>query len=513
MYKDILNLNATTKSILKNPDTKNSLAYSNSILRKDPTKVNTEGIGLNPNVPLEDEYIQNLQKQIHFMDLEIKLMKEKQVQEEALGGNYNFAKMGLNDGKPPVDHIMMTTNKLKQMKIDLTKQTNLLDQELLKQKEQNTIALAKLKNLEGHVADYDAKLGKTLSENGEAITLMRTKLLTEKQQKEDLEIETMKLKKILDKILDDNARLRKETELRKLHEDLTKKAFEEDEKMDHETAEAKNKFIDELQIQKANLFVVLEKNPILQDLRKENEELQKKAKELEAKLDRTKYKVLETETLEALSLKKKEEDQEIKKKLQADLDKWKEQLDDTKKSNKLKIDRKLRETESPVIKELQADLMKERHELADLKTKLANIDRQETDYIIDQANRTRYKVSLEKKKEENEKVRKELNEKIKELDPEVNDLQFVVEDLRHKNVEAREARTKLQSKLKEVEEENITLLTRFQFLQKNINLEEDMKKFNIEELRGLIQTNQTVNETIADFMGKWDTLRKFSKMP
>jgi len=45
-----------------------------AILRKDPAKVNIEGIGLNPNIQLEDEYIANLQKQIHFMDLEIKLM-------------------------------------------------------------------------------------------------------------------------------------------------------------------------------------------------------------------------------------------------------------------------------------------------------------------------------------------------------------------------------------------------------------------------------------------------------
>lgn len=48
--------------------------HLDSILRKDPGRVTAEGIGLNPNVPLEDEYIQNLQKQIHFMDLEIKLM-------------------------------------------------------------------------------------------------------------------------------------------------------------------------------------------------------------------------------------------------------------------------------------------------------------------------------------------------------------------------------------------------------------------------------------------------------
>jgi len=184
MYQDVLNLNKTTKSILKNPDPKSSLAFSNSILRKDPAKVNTEGIGLNPNVALEDEYIQNLQKQIHFMDLEIKLMKEKQAQEEALGGNYQFAKIGLTDGKPPTDHIMTATSKLKQMRDDLARQINLLEQELMKQREDNTISGAKVANLERHIKDYDEKLTKILAENTEALNTIRTKLMIEKKQKD-----------------------------------------------------------------------------------------------------------------------------------------------------------------------------------------------------------------------------------------------------------------------------------------------------------------------------------------
>jgi len=31
----------------------------------------TQGLGFNPNVRIEDEYVDNLMKQIHFMNLEI----------------------------------------------------------------------------------------------------------------------------------------------------------------------------------------------------------------------------------------------------------------------------------------------------------------------------------------------------------------------------------------------------------------------------------------------------------
>jgi len=195
------------------------------------------------------------------------------------------------------------------------------------------------------------------------------------------------------------------------------------------------------------------------------------------------------------------------------LDKWKDQFDETLKSNELKIERKLREAESAQIKELQAELLKEKHELLDLQSKLQAIDKRETEYIIDQANRTRYKKSLEAKKKVNEEMKKAILDEIQLIEPTENDLEDKVGKLKLQNIEAREARAKLQKKLMEVEEENVILLSKFQFLQHNIKLEDDMKKFNVEELKNVIQTNQTVNETIKDFMDKWDSLRKFSKMP
>ena len=43
-------------------------------MRKDPTNITNEGLGLNPNINVEDEYIENLLKQVHFLGLEINLM-------------------------------------------------------------------------------------------------------------------------------------------------------------------------------------------------------------------------------------------------------------------------------------------------------------------------------------------------------------------------------------------------------------------------------------------------------
>jgi len=511
MNQDILNLNRTTKSILKNPDTKSSLAYTNSILRKDPSKVNTEGIGLNPNLNVEDEYIENLQKQIHFMDLEIKLLKEKQAQDEALGGNYNFTKIGLKDGKPPVDHIMTATNKIKQMKLDLTKQINFLEQDLLRQQRENNIHRAKVANLQRYIEENNEKLKELYSTNMANLNDIKTKLLNEKRLREETEADLNRLKAQLNGVLEENKKLIKNIDLKNINQALAEKRFEEDEKFDKEKAETKQKLIEDLQAEKAQLFLIIEKNERLQVLRKEHEELVEKAKEAEKKLNELNYQVLEMETLQQLSIKQKDEEIETRKRLQEELEKWKDQLDETVKNNELKVQKKLREAESNEIKQLQAALLREERELNDLKQKFNAIDETEKAYIIDEQNRKRHLEALQAKNEENAKLNQELFDKIQQLEPRVIELHHSIENLKYQIEDAKNERAKKLKELRAVEEEKITLDSKYVFMNETIRLDEDMKNFNIEELRSVMSTNQIVNDTIRDFMEKWDFLKRFSK--
>lgn len=69
-------------------------------------------MGMNPNLNIEDEYIENLLKQIHFMNMEIKLIKEKQSQSDgnALWGIVNRTNM------PMVNNIVQSSQKYQVMK-------------------------------------------------------------------------------------------------------------------------------------------------------------------------------------------------------------------------------------------------------------------------------------------------------------------------------------------------------------------------------------------------------------
>jgi hypothetical protein len=68
--------------------------------------------GLNPNLNIEDEYIENLLKQVHFMTMEIKLLKEKQQQSDgnALWGIVNRV------NEPLVKNIVDSNQKYHSMK-------------------------------------------------------------------------------------------------------------------------------------------------------------------------------------------------------------------------------------------------------------------------------------------------------------------------------------------------------------------------------------------------------------
>lgn len=69
-------------------------------------------MGLNPNLNIEDEYIENLLKQIHFMNMEIKLIKEKQSKSDgnALWGIINRTK------EPYFSNIVQSSQKYEQMR-------------------------------------------------------------------------------------------------------------------------------------------------------------------------------------------------------------------------------------------------------------------------------------------------------------------------------------------------------------------------------------------------------------
>lgn len=85
-------------------------------------------LGDNPNQNFEDDYILNLQQQIHFMELELRILKEKVIEDEKKSGIGSL----YDDDKTSHQHIQLLKTKYAKMKRDFDRAMEKLSKENLK---------------------------------------------------------------------------------------------------------------------------------------------------------------------------------------------------------------------------------------------------------------------------------------------------------------------------------------------------------------------------------------------
>ena len=74
---------------------------------QDRRRPETGALGSNPNVDVQDEYIGNLQQQIHFMELEMKILRDKVIEDERKSGIGSL----YDDDKTSHQHINLLKTK------------------------------------------------------------------------------------------------------------------------------------------------------------------------------------------------------------------------------------------------------------------------------------------------------------------------------------------------------------------------------------------------------------------
>ena len=99
-----------------------------------------KALGENPNQSAEDEYILNLQQQIHFMELELKILKEKVIEDEKKSGIGSL----YDDDKTSHQHIQLLKTKYAAMKKEYDRNSEKLAKANLK-------VIADSKNLQAQI--------------------------------------------------------------------------------------------------------------------------------------------------------------------------------------------------------------------------------------------------------------------------------------------------------------------------------------------------------------------------
>ena len=135
---------------------------------------------------LEEEYILNLQKQIVLMEHEIKLLKDREVDQKNKASGYETL---LRDGIPLNEHFLALKNKFNNEQDILKKNVEIMDEEIKKEENSNKqrnhkieISKAEYELISGKYQEYKEK---TLSD----MKGLETKLFTETHTKDVLSVE------------------------------------------------------------------------------------------------------------------------------------------------------------------------------------------------------------------------------------------------------------------------------------------------------------------------------------
>lgn len=191
------------------------------------------------------------------------------------------------------------------------------------------------------------------------IQALREKLDQDRRNRQELEASLAKVTKTVADSKGENEKLKKFIGEKELIEGIKKAIEEDDLKVIREEIAFKEQIIDELETKRKEKQDELDKNMRLNDLKIKNEKFLGDIKVKEKELNDINYKCFEMEHLQDLAIKQKEIEAETRRNLFEEYERLKTILEETEKSNRLKVEKKIRDNESLELGRLEGILRKE----------------------------------------------------------------------------------------------------------------------------------------------------------
>ena len=150
---------------------------------------------------LEEEYILNLQKQIVLMEHEIKLLKDREVDQKNKASGYETL---LRDGIPLNEHFLALKNKFNNEQDILKKNAEIMEEEIKKEENSNKQRNHKIEILKREYEEISGKYQEYKEKTLSDMKGLETKLFTETHTKDVLTIEKQVLFDKINKLKNDN---------------------------------------------------------------------------------------------------------------------------------------------------------------------------------------------------------------------------------------------------------------------------------------------------------------------
>lgn len=455
-------------------------------------------IGANPNKSIEDEYIHNLQQQMHFMEMELKLLKEKVIEEEKASGIGSL----FNDEKTYGHHIDLIRVKYNQMRSDFMKKTDEMERERLR--------------IMGDQFQLDAQINIMTDVN------TRMEDIRDKDEKErlakisDLEKQYRDLYKQRKELEDLIARLRADLDNRKKQNyEYILQLRKEDEadkhsayRYDRDTQadlDRYNKKLEELEVVKAELEKVATQFAANPEYLATVEIIDKNRADIQVMyvdLQLLKCQVQDMEQTRDLYEKIKEQETKNKRDLIEKNCELKKEVDTKDQMERMRMQKRLNETKNPELRDVMVNTQVVTESITQLEGKLDE-EKEKYDKLLNE--RLVLDRLLELMSHDTEKTNNTLtdqNAQIAELKGVTTELDKDVKGLETSEVNLKAENKEVENKYRRLAKTNVSLKAKLEFLLHNFDFSTNVKTLNIEDFRNLISSNDLVNQSIVQFVEK-----------
>lgn len=441
-------------------------------------------LGVNPNKNIEDEYIHNLQQQMHFMELEIKLLKDKVIEDDETSGIGSL----FNDESYSV------------MRSDYLRRIEEIDKERIRISEEAFILEAQINILSGQnnkmeqIRDEDEKY------RLDKISELEKRYRELYKQRKELEEQLKRLNRDLEKHKKDNY---------EYHIQLTNEAEDDAHctyRHDRDMAQAEERFKQkegELAQVNADLDAIqkqFEANPEYQANEDQIQQYLKDSQTMYVEMHLLKRQVEEMQQATELYKKIVDEEKQRKRKLIEKNKELKKETESKDQTERMRMQKLMNDTKDTDLREYMISSAKINESVSDLENNLENekekYDKlQDQKLVLDRLN-NEMNQSLEKYKA----YKGEQDAQLPGLKTDVKNLEAEVAGLEKQQLDGLVLNKEVEGKYRKLAWSNLALKAKLHFLLSKVDYSKNVKSLNLEDFRNLVQSNSNVNESIGNFV-------------
>ena len=447
---------------------------------------------------IENDFIDNLKKQIYFMEMELKLMKEREREIAKSGG---FTQL-FNDDKDPSIHIQQLKVKYANMRKKMEDEVLLLNDKKREITGLNVSLKAKLASIQKFEQEVYNKLKELEKNKKEELNEKNSEFYGKDNERTNLEADNKLQNSKLNQTLRENEDLKYNIETGEKIGEMTQNDFDEGIKLIDDLVEMKGKELTKCKEQIKNITERAESVPNYKEEQENNEKFKKEIEELKEKFLKLNTDAECAEMVNNYVIKKKN-DVIAERKKYIDLNiELKHEIEAKNTLNDNRIQKKVREANSEEIQEIQFKLGETNQKVSDLEGKI----QKEIDKIHNFTKEIiKVNIQLKHRKEVEEDLQKHISKQKDVLEQAKKTFEVCEEEsntLKEKIRKEKADNELLKNRNKLLQEENAAIISKFDFITKNYDFTTNLKKISMEDLKNLAQSNTLVNSTIDTFVDK-----------